>query len=411
MKDSIRNKLASLIERLAELDRQLEDPLVVSNMDNYRKITKESAEISPVVALYNEYQGIEKDIVAAEEIATDPEMRTFGEDEIRAGKAKLDSLESDLQKLLLPKDPNDEKNTFLEIRGGTGGDESALFAGDLFRMYTRFAERNRWQVEIISESPGEVGGYKEIIARIVGTGVYSRLKFESGGHRVQRVPETETQIVMVGGEPLLRLRGQARARGGELVAGRRGRCRLCLELVDEGCGITGLRQRRRDDFAVGTRRQLRAQLPQQRRLVHHVPALDHLAVDDAQQRDFVHIDAPAGRRDAEKIAGVRAGDAEQQPHAVAVGNHLLHDIDAIRKRHAQIQRRMRPALIAGVARQMQIAAAHAVVIRREHFLLDLRHLRLALRLLEAQRDGDVAGEFAGAGGGGVVHSDLILDRR
>ena len=193
MKESIKNKLASLVERLAELDRQLEDPAVVNNMDNYRKITKESAEIAPVVALYNEYRGIEKDIVAAEEMATDPEMRAFGEDEIRAGKAKLDGLEVDLQKLLLPKDPNDEKNTFLEIRGGTGGDESALFAGDLFRMYTRFAERNRWQVEIISESPGEVGGYKEIIARIVGNGVYSRLKFESGGHRVQRVPETETQ--------------------------------------------------------------------------------------------------------------------------------------------------------------------------------------------------------------------------
>ncbi len=193
MKESIKNKLASLVERLAELDRQLEDPAVVNNMDNYRKITRESAEISPVVALYNEYQGIEKDIVAAEEMATDPEMRAFGEDEIRAGKVKLDALEVDLQKLLLPKDPNDEKNTFLEIRGGTGGDESALFAGDLFRMYTRFAERNRWQVEIISESPGEVGGYKEVIARIVGTGVYSRLKFESGGHRVQRVPETETQ--------------------------------------------------------------------------------------------------------------------------------------------------------------------------------------------------------------------------
>ena len=193
MKASIKNKLASLVERLAELDRQLEDPAVVNDMDNYRKITRESAEIGPVVALYNEYQGIEKDIVAAEEMATDPEMRAFGEDEIRAGKAKLDGLEVDLQKLLLPKDPNDEKNTFLEIRGGTGGDESALFAGDLFRMYTRFAERNRWQVEIISESPGEVGGYKEVIARIVGTGVYSRLKFESGGHRVQRVPETETQ--------------------------------------------------------------------------------------------------------------------------------------------------------------------------------------------------------------------------
>ena len=193
MKASIKNKLASLVERLAEFDRQLSDPTVVDNMDNYRKITMESAEIGPVVALYNEYQQTENDIAAAQEMAADPEMRDFAEDEARAGKAKLESLELDLQKLLLPKDPNDEKNTFLEIRGGTGGDESALFAGDLFRMYTRFAERNRWQVEIISESPGEVGGYKEIIARIVGTGVYSRMKFESGGHRVQRVPATETQ--------------------------------------------------------------------------------------------------------------------------------------------------------------------------------------------------------------------------
>ena len=193
MKESIKNKLASLVERLAEFDRQLADPAVVNNMDNYRKITKEHAEIGPVVALYNDYQETENDITAAQNMAAEPGMRDFAEEEVRAGKAKLDSLELDLQKLLLPKDPNDEKNTFLEIRGGTGGDESALFAGDLFRMYTRFAERNRWQVEIISESPGEVGGYKEVIARIVGTGVYSRLKFESGGHRVQRVPETETQ--------------------------------------------------------------------------------------------------------------------------------------------------------------------------------------------------------------------------
>jgi len=193
MKVSIKTKLASLVERLAEFDRQLADPAVVNNMDNYRKITKEAAEIGPIVTLYNEYQETENDITTAQDMAAEPGMRDFAEEEVRAGKAKLDSLEIDLQKLLLPKDPNDEKNTFLEIRGGTGGDESALFAGDLFRMYTRFAERNRWQVEIISESPGEVGGYKEVIARIVGTGVYSRLKFESGGHRVQRVPETETQ--------------------------------------------------------------------------------------------------------------------------------------------------------------------------------------------------------------------------
>ncbi|MBI3715315.1 MAG: peptide chain release factor 1 [Betaproteobacteria bacterium] len=193
MKPSIANKLTSLSERLVELDRLLADPAVVNDMDSYRKITREHSDISPVVALYADYRKGEDDIAAAQEMVSDPEMRAFAEDEIRAGKAKLEALEVDLQKLLLPKDPNDDKNIFLEIRGGTGGDESALFAGDLFRMYTRYAERNRWQVEIVSESPGEVGGYKEVIARIVGQGAYSRLKFESGGHRVQRVPATETQ--------------------------------------------------------------------------------------------------------------------------------------------------------------------------------------------------------------------------
>ncbi len=197
MKPSIASKLTSLVERLAELDRYLSDPAVVNDMDNYRKITREHAELSPVVALFNEYQKVESDITAAEEMAADPEMRaqlgSFADEEIKSGKAKLEALEVDLQKQLLPKDPNDDKNIFIEIRGGTGGDESALFAGDLFRMYTRYAERCGWQVELVSESPGEVGGYKEVIARIVGQGAYSRMKFESGGHRVQRVPATETQ--------------------------------------------------------------------------------------------------------------------------------------------------------------------------------------------------------------------------
>jgi peptide chain release factor 1 len=193
MKPSINQKLSSLVDRLAEVDRLLADPSVVDDMDNYRKITREHAELSPVVALFNDYQKAEADIAAAQEMANDPEMREFADEEIKAGKAKLEALEVDLQKQLLPKDPNDDKNIFLEIRGGTGGDESALFAGDLFRMYTRYAERLRWQVEIVSESQGEVGGYKEVIARIVGQGAYSRLKFESGGHRVQRVPATETQ--------------------------------------------------------------------------------------------------------------------------------------------------------------------------------------------------------------------------
>jgi peptide chain release factor 1 len=193
MKDSISKKLTSLSERLVELDRLLAEPDVVSNMDSYRKITREHSDITPIVALFAEYQKSEADIAAAQEMGKDPEMREFAEEEIKAGKARLEQIEIDMQKALLPKDPNDEKNIFLEVRAGTGGDESALFAGDLFRMYTRYAERNRWQVEVISESPGEVGGYKEIIARIVGQGAYSRLKFESGGHRVQRVPDTETQ--------------------------------------------------------------------------------------------------------------------------------------------------------------------------------------------------------------------------
>jgi peptide chain release factor 1 len=193
MKASIQQKLQSLTERLMELDRQLEDPNVVSSMDNYRKITKEHAEISPVVALYSDYRKSEDDVAAAMEMAKDPEMRDFADEEIKASKVRLEEIEVALQKALLPKDPNDDKNIFIEVRGGTGGDESALFAGDLFRMYTRYAERQGWQVEIISESLGEVGGYKEVIARIVGQGAYSRLKFESGGHRVQRVPATETQ--------------------------------------------------------------------------------------------------------------------------------------------------------------------------------------------------------------------------
>lgn len=193
MKPSVLTKLASLDERLHELDRLLADPDVVSDMDNYRKLTREHAELTPVVALFKDYRQAEADIAAAQDMASDPEMREFADDEIKAGKLRIEALEVDLQKALLPKDPNDDKNIILEIRAGTGGDESALFAGNLFRMYARYAERQRWQVEVISESPGEVGGYKEIIARIVGAGAYSRLKFESGGHRVQRVPETEAQ--------------------------------------------------------------------------------------------------------------------------------------------------------------------------------------------------------------------------
>jgi peptide chain release factor 1 len=193
MKPTIATKLASLDARLREIDARLSDPEVVNDLDNYRKLSQERAEIQPLVEVFADYRKAEGDVAAAEEMAKDPSMREFAEDELRTGRERLAALEADLQKMLLPRDPNDERNLFLEIRAGTGGDESALFAGDLFRMYARFAERNRWQVEIVSESEGEAGGYKEVIARIVGNGAYSKLKFESGGHRVQRVPATETQ--------------------------------------------------------------------------------------------------------------------------------------------------------------------------------------------------------------------------
>jgi len=193
MKSSIAGKLASLDSRLREIDARLADPELANDRDNFRKLSQERAEISPVVAAFADYRKAEGDVAAAEEMARDPRMREFAEEELKSGRERLAVLDQHLQAMLLPRDPNDDKNLILEIRAGTGGDESALFAGDLFRMYARFAERNRWQLEVVSESPGEAGGYKEVIARVVGNGAYSKLKFESGGHRVQRVPATETQ--------------------------------------------------------------------------------------------------------------------------------------------------------------------------------------------------------------------------
>jgi peptide chain release factor 1 len=193
MKPSISTKLEQLTTRLAEIDGLLSSQNATRDMDQYRRITREHSDITPVVARFGEYRQAERDIVDAEAMLADPEMKSYAETEIKAAKERIALLEAELQKLLLPKDRNDERNIFLEIRAGTGGDESALFAGDLFRMYSRYAERQRWQVEVISESQGEMGGYKEIIARIIGQGAYSRLKFESGGHRVQRVPATESQ--------------------------------------------------------------------------------------------------------------------------------------------------------------------------------------------------------------------------
>ena len=193
MKQSIRDKLESLVGRLDELDRILASGEATRDMDQYRKLTREHAELGPVVALYKDWQQAEADIATAREMLADPEMKELAELEIEAAEARLPELEIELQKQLLPKDANDERNVFLEIRAGTGGDESALFAGDLFRMYSRYAERQRWQVEVVSSNESELGGYKEVIARIAGSGVYSKLKFESGGHRVQRVPATESQ--------------------------------------------------------------------------------------------------------------------------------------------------------------------------------------------------------------------------
>lgn len=193
MKPSLTVKLIQLSERLEELNRLLSSEDITRNLDHYRKLTREHADIGPVVSLYAEYRGIESDMQTARDMLSDPELKEFAEIEIQEGQAKLEALDRELQKQLLPKDPNDERNIFLEIRAGTGGDESALFAGDLFRMYHRYAERQGWKVEVVSHSEGEVGGYKEIIAKIIGDGAYSKMKFESGGHRVQRVPDTETQ--------------------------------------------------------------------------------------------------------------------------------------------------------------------------------------------------------------------------
>src|SRR6266540_3797516 len=193
MKPSLATKLTQLALRLEELDGLLAAPDVTRDLDRYRALSREYAEIAPVVALHRDWQRAERDLASARELLADAEMKTLAEDEAKAAKATMERLEEELQRVLLPRDPDDERNVFLEIRAGTGGDESALFAGDLFRMYARFAERNRWQVEVVSESPGDMGGFKEVIARIVGQRPYSKLKFESGGHRVQRVPETEAQ--------------------------------------------------------------------------------------------------------------------------------------------------------------------------------------------------------------------------
>ncbi len=195
MNPSIQSKLENLDLRLDEINAMLSDPEVIANQNRFRALAMEYAEILPVVKLYREYRSAQADLEEARALRQDRDsgMRTMAEEESARLVAVSTGLEQQLQKQLLPKDPNDSRNVFLEIRAGTGGDEAALFAGDLFRMYGAYAVRHGWGVETVSSNPGEHGGYKEIIARVTGQGAYSRLKFESGGHRVQRVPATEAQ--------------------------------------------------------------------------------------------------------------------------------------------------------------------------------------------------------------------------
>lgn len=195
MKDSIRTKLELLVERLDEVNALISDPDVMSDQKKFTALSKEHAQLTPIVDTFTGFIGTEEDIAEAKDMmqSGDAELKEMALEEMPELEAKIEGYELDLQKMLLPKDPNDDANIFLEIRAGTGGDEAAIFAGDLFKMYSRFAEKMRWQVEIVNTNEGEHGGYKEIIARIIGTGAYSQLKFESGAHRVQRVPATETQ--------------------------------------------------------------------------------------------------------------------------------------------------------------------------------------------------------------------------
>ena len=193
MTPSIRRKLETLAERHEEIGLLLAQPDVLADGTRFRELSREYAQLEPVVVALREHEAAMRELADARAMLDDPELAEMAADDIARLEARLTGLDGELQILLLPKDPRDEANLYLEVRAGTGGDEAAIFAGDLFRMYVRYAERKRWQVEILSESHGEHGGYKEIVARVEGKGAYSRLKFESGTHRVQRVPETESQ--------------------------------------------------------------------------------------------------------------------------------------------------------------------------------------------------------------------------
>ena len=193
MKPFLRTQLARHTDRLAELDFLLAQPDVMADMGQFMKLSREHTEVAAVAGRWARFQQREKDLAAANELLDDPDMADMAREEIAAAEAELAELEAELQRMLLPRDPDDARNAFIEIRAGTGGDESALFAGDLARMYTRYAQGQGWRVEVMSESPAELGGYKELVLRVDGDDVYGKLRFESGGHRVQRVPATETQ--------------------------------------------------------------------------------------------------------------------------------------------------------------------------------------------------------------------------
>ncbi|MCW5665879.1 MAG: peptide chain release factor 1 [Piscinibacter sp.] len=193
MKESLRQQFERLGMRLAELDATLADPRVASDMKRFRELTREHAEVGSLVERFRRFRQREADLAGAREMLADPELAEMAREEVGAAEADIAALDAELQTALLPRDPDDVRHAFLEIRAGTGGDESALFAGDLARMYLRYAERCGWRTEIMSESPSELGGYKEVVIRVEGDGAYGRLKFESGGHRVQRVPATEAQ--------------------------------------------------------------------------------------------------------------------------------------------------------------------------------------------------------------------------
>ncbi|MCL7461751.1 peptide chain release factor 1 [Pseudomonas sp. NW5] len=195
MKASLLNKLDTLQDRFEELTALLGDAEVISDQSKFRAYSREYAEIEPVIEAFRALRKVQGDLEGAQALLkdSDPDLRAMAEEEVAESRAQLEALETNLQRMLLPKDPRDGRNVFLEIRAGTGGDEAAIFSGDLFRMYSRYAERQGWRVEILSESEGEHGGYKEVIARVEGDSVYAKLKFESGAHRVQRVPATESQ--------------------------------------------------------------------------------------------------------------------------------------------------------------------------------------------------------------------------